>query len=70
VTRAYALFIGHREAVPHDGTRQIIADGHVERQDAGAGPADDALMVEMAAAVARIALQWMNGRQQREGERP
>lgn len=55
MTDACALFIARREAIPHDGTRQVVADGHVERQeDAGAGPADDALMTELSAAMRAV----------------
>jgi hypothetical protein len=75
VTRAYALFIARRKAIPHDGTRQIIADGHVERQDAAAAPDDDALVAEMAEAMREVpgeetARDTGRAAWQQRGERP
>jgi hypothetical protein len=36
-----SLFIGHREAIPHDGSRLLVAGGRMERrEDAEAREAD------------------------------
>ena len=45
------LFI-ERRFIPNDGTRRVIADGHVKRQgDAGACQADDALLADLGQAM-------------------
>jgi hypothetical protein len=52
VTRAAAaLFIGHREAIPHDGIRYIIAAGRVERQGEEDRTGHYALLGELGAAL-------------------
>ena len=55
MTRHFAsFFIARREAIPHDGSRRIVADGHVERRDAEARAADDRLAADLADALAAV----------------
>lgn len=48
---AASLFIARREAIPHDGSRLLVAGGRVEHQDAEARAADDRLAASLATAL-------------------
>ncbi len=48
-------FIASREAIPHDGSRRVIADGRVERAGKDATAlADGELMAELGAALRKV----------------
>ncbi len=49
------LFIARREAIPHDGTHRVIADGRIGQagKDTPA-QADDELMAELGAALREV----------------